>query len=126
MRISDNHKHEIYSFNKTTDPTDPTKKIFKIPTEEDINKLKASRKNVLEIAKKGSLAWGSPSGYHFGIVFRKTENGNTRVQIIGRSSAAIGKNPLFKEYEIKGWDIILKERNWLNMMKSLHDLSCNQ
>lgn len=100
MRISDEHKYENYAFNlpKGADG----KRRYKIPTDEEMGKLKDSRKKILEGFKTGKTVYWVPGGYHFGVSFRKKENGNTTVQFFGRPSSAVGRSALIKEFEVKG------------------------
>ena len=102
MKISESHPHEVYSFGKKKVDG---KYVFDIPSDQDIEKKKMSRKETLEGVKEKRIAWWTPSGYHFGIKFRKTDAGNSKVILYGRPSSAVGKSAVFKEYEIKGWDI---------------------
>lgn len=104
MKISDDHNHEAYSFNVKRG-AEKNSSTFDIPTDQGIKDKKESRKKALKGIASGTTVYFSPGGYHFMVSFRKTEQGNTTVELSGRPSNAVGRNPLFKEYEIKGWNI---------------------
>lgn len=103
MKISDDHKHEMYSFDIKHDKNKKT--FFDIPSDETIEQNKKGRKELLDNIKSGKTVWFSPGGYGFGVAMSKTAQGNTEVRLIGRPNNAIGKSVLFKKYEIKGWDM---------------------
>jgi hypothetical protein len=102
MKISEDHPHEIYSFGKKSEGN---QSYFNVPTDEGVKAKKQGRLDTLNQVRNGTVYHWVPGGYHLGVKFSKTSTGNTKVEVIGRPSSAVGKSPLIKEYEMRGWNI---------------------